>query len=235
MEPRNFLFRNGVLKVGGIAGILFIAEMAIFIYVSSLSISNPAILSQVRQEQSRAAAESLLASTFSIFSNNFRIASVEFIPILGQAFFFYTIYSTAVVFSVEGPSLNASGLAIFLSLLLFTYSWLELPSYAIASSTGVYIIYMLAAGKGVVKNRLKKVVSLYLFVGLELLVAAFFESLTIEFGNSGSNGLLLIFLLWLPGVPVIIFLIKLFRRICYHDNGKTEPPAEVSGHGWNSL
>ncbi|MEM2056129.1 MAG: hypothetical protein QXS30_00665, partial [Thermoplasmatales archaeon] len=56
-----------------------------------------------------------------------------------------------------------------------------------------------------------KVLYMYLFVIIELVIAAIFESVEIEIVLHSNSPIIL--LTWIPAVPVIYLLILLFRKM----------------------
>lgn len=193
-------------------------EFIIYIIITSIPFKDPSLLSSFKSEQSSITSQTIPVMFKDIFLNNFKVASLEVIPIIGPFFFLASSSGTALVISLEGGSYNVSGIAVFISLLLFPHSWLELPSYAVAVSISIYLIYSLIKireGKEIFKKRLIKSLLLYGFVAVELAVAAMFESVEIYFEKTQSspNNLLYPLLMWIPAVPALIFLIFLFHRI----------------------
>ncbi|WP_393971988.1 stage II sporulation protein M [Oxyplasma meridianum] len=215
MKDDSFLFSNGSLRFGRIFLILFIIELAIYVAISSLSLHDAALYNNFKAEQSSITRESFIPMFLSIFPHNLLIASIEFVPIVGIFFYFFSVIETSIIISVEGTQLHTAGLAVFFSLALFPHTWLELPSYAIATGASIYIIYTLVKRGDEFNSRMKRIGFLYLFVVLELMVAGLFETSEIVFETTYKAPYNLIYplILWIPAVPVIIGLIMLFRRI----------------------
>ncbi len=198
--------------------ILLVLEFLIYIIVSSIPFKDPSLLASFKSEQSSITSQSIPVMFMDIFLNNFRVASIEIIPIIGPFFYLASGFATALIISLEGGSYNISGLAVFISLLLFPHSWLELPSYAVAVSISIYLTYTLIKikeGKEKLKYRLIKSLLLYGFVAVELAVAAIFESIEIYFETTQSSpdNLFYPLLMWIPAVPALIFLVMLFHKI----------------------
>lgn len=195
-----------------------VIEFLIYIIISSIHFSDPSMLARFKAEQSNITSQSIPVMFFDIFLNNFRVASIEVIPIIGPFFFLASGFATAFIISLEGGNLNVSGLAIFISLLLYPHSWLELPAYAIAVTISVYITYALVKykeGRRILTMRLIKCLLLYGFVAIELEIAALFEATEIYFETTQSppNDFLYPLLMWIPAVPALILLVAVFRRI----------------------
>ncbi len=198
--------------------ILLILEFIIYVVVSSIPFKDPTLLSSFKSEQSSITSQSIPVMFLDIFLNNFRVASIEVIPIIGPFFYLASGFATALIISLEGGSYNISGLFVFISLMFFPHSWLELPAYAVAVSISLYLTYALIKikdGKEKLKNRLLKSLLLYGFVAVELEVAAIFESVEIYFETTQSSpdNLLYPLLMWIPAIPALIFLVMLFHKI----------------------
>ncbi|MCL4341002.1 MAG: stage II sporulation protein M [Candidatus Thermoplasmatota archaeon] len=215
MKEDNFLFSKGSLRFGRIFLILFIIEMAIYVAISSLSLHNAALYNSFKNEQSSIDGESFVPMFLSIFPHNLLIATIEFVPIVGIFFYFFSVVETAVIISIEGTGIHTSGLIIFFTLALLPHTWLELPSYAIATGASIYIIYTLVKRGEEFNTRMKRIGLLYLFVVLELMVAGLFETTEIVFETiyPAPYNLIYPIMMWIPAIPAIIGLIYLFRKI----------------------
>jgi hypothetical protein len=207
----------------------FIIELAGFAFISSLPIRDPALYASFKSEDSAIVSQSFFPMWLSIFPHNLLIASIEFIPIIGILMFLFSIGTTAAVIAVEGTATKISGFAIFASLMLLPHSWLELPAYAVAVSTGTYVFYYLI--KGTLKDHYKKIIYMYLFMVLELAFAGAIETSEILLEESAHP--LYAFYMWIPAVPIIIFLIWLYRRIDSSEHVK--PKREYDEYDFNQF
>jgi uncharacterized membrane protein SpoIIM required for sporulation len=224
MKLDSFFFRNGVLMLRRLFLTAFLIEMLIYLVISALPISDPALLSQIQSEQSSVDSLSFIPMLFSIFPHNLFIATLEVIPIIGQFFFIFSSVETSLVIAVEGTSIHTSGIFVFITLALLPHTWLELPSYAVAAGSSIYLIYLIASRRTLLRAKIRKVLFMYLFVILELLVAGIFESAEIVMEQSlpAPDNILYPLLLWIPAIPVLYLLISLFRRINRDEYGKSE-------------
>lgn len=232
LKDDSFLFRNGSLRFGRIFLVFFILEMVIYAIIASLTIHDPSLYNSFKNEQSSIVSQSFLPMFISIFPHNLLIASIEFIPIIGIFFYFFSVVDTSLIISVEGNALHTSGLLVFFSLVILPHTWLELPSYAIATGASIYLIYTLVKRGEDFGARLKRIGLLYLFVVLELMVAGLFESTEIimEETYKAPYDLVYPLMMWIPAIPVIIFLIYLFRRISSDgkiNNSRSKPPTAL--------
>ncbi len=199
----------------------FIIELAGFAIISSLSIHNPALYSSFKSQDHKIVSQSFFPMWLSIFPHNLLIATIEFIPVIGILMFGFSIISTASVIAVEGTATHINGFAIFASLMMFPHSWLELPAYAVAVSTSVYILYYLLTKK--LKTNYMKIIYMYIFVVIELAFAGAIETSEIILERSPHP--LYSLYMWIPAVPIIIFLIWLYRRMDSDEykSGKKKP------------
>lgn len=187
----------------------FIIELAGFAIISSLPIHDPALYASFQSEDSSIISQSFFPMWLSIFPHNLLIATIEFIPVVGILMFGFSIGSTASVIAVEGTATKINGFAIFASLMMLPHSWLELPAYAVAASTSIYILYYLMKGK--LRTNYMKIIYMYIFVVIELAFAGAIETSEIILEESPHP--LYSLYMWIPAVPIIIFLIWLYRRM----------------------
>ena len=176
--------------------LVFFSELVFLFLGSTISIPQ-SLVQQINGSNSALGHTSqsldLLSRAGFIFSNNFKIAIIEFVPLGGWFFFGLSMYSTALAIEVIGivsiPSLP--GPLVMLSLLLEPHSWLELPAYAIATTQSFYLI-----STAIQRRRFKfEVARTGLVIGVvaaDLLIAALFESAEISLSPSGLVGLLVI-------------------------------------------
>jgi len=160
--------------------------------------------------------QSAIGQVAGIFSNNFRVATIELIPIGGPGIFAFSIYQTARIVEVIGIT-NGQGLAASLgTLFLLPSTWLELPAYAIAVSESCYLLYAILAGfnrgwSAFIREIRFLFVSVLLIIGV-LFVAAVFEVTEIQIeGLPGLEGLL-VFLTWIPFAVVFSQALSFWRK-----------------------
>ncbi|KAA8922677.1 zinc ribbon domain-containing protein [Thermoplasma sp.] len=190
--------------------LVFVAELALMFALTALPMSGSTASQIVNQnEPSLQSVRSLplIVRSFSIFSHNYEIATIEIIPVIGQIFFIISTYSTAIVLNALAISEGVTGPLALLSLLLLPYSWLELPSYAIASTEGAFLIASIFRRS--FRKEVKTAIIVWLMVGLELLTAGIFESWTIALER--SNNFAVLFLTWIPYVVVVAVFVMLVR------------------------
>lgn len=239
MNGNTFFRINGVIKFRSLFLVLFILEMLITVVVSSLPLSNGPLLAQLKSQQSAVDSLAYGPMLISIFSHNLLIATLEVIPFFGQFLFVFSIAQTSVGIAVLGSSINVNGIFLFISILLIPDTLIELPSYALASSAGIYLIYLLIKHRTLLSGRIHKVLLMYIFTALELFVAASFEAGAIIMGSSlpSPDNILYPILTWIPAAPVIYVLIKLFRRINQDEytTGKAQEVGDITGEPPESL
>lgn len=215
MKGSNFFYKDGVLLLRRIFLVTFISEVAIFVIISSMKISDAALLAAFKSEQQSITSQGLVSMIFDIFPHNLLVATVEFIPIIGQLFFILSSVETSIIISIEGTSVHTSGLVVFFTLAILPHTWLELPSYAVATSTSIYLIYLLKKRGKILSKNIIKVPLMYLFVVLELAIAGTFESSEIYMSRiyPSPYNVLYPILLWIAAAPVLYLLVRLYRRI----------------------
>ncbi|MGC8644978.1 MAG: stage II sporulation protein M [Thermoplasmata archaeon] len=209
-EGKNtFFFHKGILMMRRLFLVTFIAEMVLFAVLSSINYHSELLAQSLSTERSNIVSGNILSMILIIFPHNLLIATVEFVPIIGPLLFSISTVVTSLTVASEAFFLyHTSGFVIFSSLVVLPHTWLELPSYAIAVSASIYLIYLVSRRELLVPYG-HKVVYMYLFVVLELAIAATFESAEIALQSRG----LLVLLTWIAAVPVIYLLILLFRKM----------------------
>ncbi|MDS0257002.1 stage II sporulation protein M [Thermoplasmatales archaeon AK] len=215
MHRDSLYFRSGKIRTGRIFITVFIIEIAIYLVVSSIEFKNPQLLSQFESQQSSIDSLSIAGMFISIFPHNLFAASLEVIPLIGQVFFLISNVETAMIISLEGGSLHINGLFIFLSLAIFPHTWLELPSYAIATTSSISLIYGLLKRGYNRKEAGIQFIFFYLLIVLELGIAGIFESVEIYLERTfpSPQNVTYPLLLWIPAIPLLYLLIRLFRMV----------------------
>ena len=219
MNLKDFFYKDGVLMLRRVFLVTFIVEIVLYISISSLNFHNSVLLGSLTTERQSIYSMGLVGMIFEIFPHNLMVATIEFIPVIGWIFFALSTVTTSLVIAAEGYALYHSGILIFLSLALLPDTWIELPSYAIAFSTSVYLFYSLIKGRKFLAERARKILYMYLFIVLELAIAGTFESVEIVLSGPSNNNIVYPLMMWIPAVPAILLLIMLFRRI-NHDEYK---------------
>ncbi len=209
----SFFYKDGVLMLRRLFLVTFIIEILVYVGVSSISYNSSLLVSSLNSERGSIYSMGLFGMIFSIFPHNLMIATIEFIPIVGWFFFPLSTVTTALVLAAEGYAVYHTGFFEFLALALLPDTWIELPSYAIAFSTSIFMFYSLIKGRAFFAKHAKKILYMYLFMALELGIAGTFESLEIVLSGPNSSNIVYPLMMWIPAVPVIIFLVLLFRRI----------------------
>jgi uncharacterized membrane protein SpoIIM required for sporulation len=169
-----------------VALVIFVVELAILFVGSTLPIPQSAVASINNQDSSlRQSANtlSLLGRAVFLFSNNFHIAALQFVPLLGWYTFASAMYNTALAIEVIGITSHLPGPIVTLSLLFEPHTWLELPAYALATTQSFYLISSVT-NKSRIKFELLRTPLVFAIVAIELIVAALFESSEITLESS---------------------------------------------------
>ena len=115
----------------------------------------------------------LLSGAATIFSNNFLICLIMFIPFFGLAIGFYILYNTGLYISAESSLSNVSPILTFLTLIIFPFAWLEFITYSTAFAENVWLPWRLIKYRDL--SELVKAGMLILIVAGILFLAAIIE------------------------------------------------------------
>ncbi|ACP39103.1 stage II sporulation protein M [Saccharolobus islandicus] len=175
--------------------IVFVFEVVLFLIASSIPQNNPSLVSAFNSTENQVLNQSYFGKVLMIFGNNVRVAFLDFIPAVGMIILAVSIYSTGAVLSAFSSSLNVPGILSALGLMTLPHSWLELPSYAVAASSGLYIVIR---PREWVRGLLTLII-----VPIELFLAALVESSEFYVSNP--------YILWLYSIPAFVFLYFLYE------------------------
>ncbi len=214
------------LTAGKLFIIFFVLEIAIYLGVSSIPYDNVALYNTFKLEQSSIVSQPFIPMWLSIFPHNLLIATIEFIvPVIGVLFFIYSITDTSLVLAAEGTvHYHISGIFLAISLFLLPDTWLEIPSYAIASAMNIYIIYYLVTLRKrnySMKSLFTRLIEMYLFIVMELAIAGAVETWTITMELQNLPLGYILEHVWPVSIPAFALLIWLFRYI-NKDDRKSE-------------
>ncbi len=152
--------------------VVFIVLSVVLGYASTNS------LSQTDAQSINSQVQGIQPTTIGIFTNNFRIALLEFIPAFGPAFGVYTSYSTGVAIAAiaeANPQSHITGLESFFLLLITPIYWLEFFSYSLAVEESIAVLVSIR-NRDFLKTEWKWLVASVLVVGAVLLVSANLEA-----------------------------------------------------------
>ncbi|QXJ30970.1 stage II sporulation protein M [Saccharolobus shibatae] len=175
--------------------IVFVFEVVLFLIASGIPQNNPSLVSAFNSTENQVLNQSYFGKVLMIFGNNVRVAFLDFIPAVGMIILAVSIYSTGAVLSAFSSSLNVPGILSALGLMTLPHSWLELPSYAVAASSGLYIVIR---PREWVRGLLTLII-----VPIELFLAALVESGEFYVSNP--------YILWLYSIPAFVFLYFLYE------------------------
>jgi uncharacterized membrane protein SpoIIM required for sporulation len=116
----------------------------------------------------------LLHSTMAIFTNNFLICLIMFVPIVGQFFGLYVLYNTGLVIAAVSLHRGYHPLPAFLSVFILPFGWMEFVSYSIALSESSWLLWSIVHRRG--RKELMYLAIMIGVCGLILLGAAFIEA-----------------------------------------------------------
>ena len=113
-------------------------------------------------------------STAFIFTNNFRICLLLFVPIAGPAIGFYAFYNTGLVIGAQSSVMHMPALTVFVALFVFPHTWMEFIAYSMALAQSVWLIRRIIQRKA--KNELVKTCIFIAVCAAILLAAALAEA-----------------------------------------------------------
>ena len=145
------IWRNASAKRKRILSTIAIFIIALIVtVVGSLMPVDPQQARQINNDlnQTVTAAQQNGTLVQSIFSNNFMITLIMFVPVLGPVFGFYTLFST-------GTAINAIAIAqgyplflVLFSLVLTPVFWLEFAAYSTALAESIWLFRRILQGRG---------------------------------------------------------------------------------------
>lgn len=114
-----------------------------------------------------------LNSPIDIFLNNFEIALIMIVPVLGAPFAMYVGYSSGIVISAVSQIRNVDPMSLFLFTVGNPIAFMEFFAYALAITQGVLILYAML--KRHAKQEMRNTAITVALVFTILLVDAFLE------------------------------------------------------------
>lgn len=215
---------------------LFLIEVGLFFAISSIPFlpgERSFYVTQANQLGNQTSTSTTPQLFVMIFTNNYRIALIEMVPLLGVILFAVSIWETARV--IEAIAAIHGESALLLVLLLFAiypHTYIELPAYAVATAEGIYLLYAIAKALGWNKGNMRaEVYQLAINVAIVtvmLAVAALFESVEIALGLS-------FWITWVPFVALIYVVVRLNRRLSKireeAESATIAPPAQTAQGG----
>lgn len=196
--------------------ILFFIEIALIIVVSNSPFLPSELASYERSYNTTTAVlnQSAIGQVGGIFSNNFRVASAELIPVLGVGILGLSLYETARIVEVIGIVKGVPVGFALANLFFLPSTWLELPAYAIAAAESIYLVYAIYRGFrdgwGWFLREIRYLfVNIILIAGV-LIVAATFEVTEIQLEQGPDPAYAL--LTWFPFVVVFAGVVIFWRR-----------------------
>jgi len=197
--------------------VFFLVEIGMIVFIANSAFlpSELAIYEKQYNSTSTVLNQASAGQVSAIFSNNFRVAIVELVPVLGLTIFGLSLYETARIVEVIAI-VKSVGVGVALGTLFFLPStWLELPAYAIAAAESVYLVYAIFLGfrRGwtmFIREIRFLVVNIILIAGV-LIVAAIFEVTEIQFEQGPAQTQAYALLTWIPFVVVFAGVLKFWR------------------------
>lgn len=160
---------------------LFLIILAALLAASAIGASIPMDAGTARTTYDAAVRQIGTPSAYSIWKNNFLIATVGFVPGYGVTFELTTSFNTGQVFDAVGVlSQRAPGDVLYLQTVLAPFFWLEFLCYSIAPTAS--LLTLQAHRRGVFRREF--VITILTFVGVAavLYVSAIIEMAYISVG-----------------------------------------------------
>jgi uncharacterized membrane protein SpoIIM required for sporulation len=205
---QNLLARSVSGTWPKIAIAIFLVEL-VFLFIGSMIPISQTTINQISQSNNQLGQTSislgLIPLVGFIFANNFKIALLEFVPIIGWFFFGISMFDTALAIEVIGISHSLPGPLITLTLLFEPHTWLELPAYAIAT-TQSFFLFSTVVRRSWFKFEVARTVLVVGIVAAELIVAALFESSEISLASYGAMGVLLVPWIFFAVLAILLYL-----------------------------
>ena len=186
---------------------VFVVELLILALFSMAPLSSSqqtSLLSQYSTLESSITNKSFIYQLLFIAPHNMLIAAIDEIPILGLAFFGYSITQTAMFLNAYAVSINQPGIVLVLALFFLPHTILELPAYALAVTENLFLSYALF--KGGFRKELRRAGVVLGIIIIELLVAGSFESAELQLSTYAA------LLLWIPFIILISSLLFFLLR-----------------------
>ena len=124
-------------------GVLFAAELAVFIVLPSIPFlrgEQQSYTQQAQQLGNMLNGRTFLEQTWVVYFNNLRVALVEMIPGLGAVVFGASLYDTARVTQAIALTQNLPAGLLVLLLFILPHSWIELSAYPVATGEGILFL-----------------------------------------------------------------------------------------------
>jgi hypothetical protein len=135
---------------------------------------------QLRETQQGIQNMSLLSGGLTIFTNNFMISLVLFVPLVGPLFGVFVMHNTGTAIAAQSitASTHPPPILVLLILFIFPFTWMEFLAYSVAFSESIWLLWRIIQRKG--KMELVNTLILILVCLLTLLAAAFIEMALIK-------------------------------------------------------
>lgn len=121
--------------------ILFIVKMIVFLGITVFPITNQSLIFRFLGTSSTKVSNiSVIERANLIFIHNWILVMLDAIPLFGLIFMVISTVITGIILNSFAISEDVPTYIASLRLLLYAHSWIELPTYAIASAVGIYLM-----------------------------------------------------------------------------------------------
>lgn len=194
--------------------LFFVAEVLIFLISAGIPVNSPSLVQQYNGLESSIRNQTYISIALSIFSNNVKVAILDFIPVIGIFMLAFSIVNTGMILSAVMTANHIPGLVAAIALLTLPHSFIELPSYAIATASGTYILLK--------RSDWRRGLLTFILVPIELFLAALVEASLFFVPNP--------YLMWAASAPILVglyFFYQYLQKIADKYSIKTPQPQAV--------
>lgn len=164
--------------IAGVVSFVILILATVSGVATSLSAQEAESLSRgIEQTRQDVQNMTIVGGALAIFTNNFPLSLVMFVPFLGPLFSIFVMYNTGLVINAESITARPPlpGILVLLLLFVFPHTWMEFVAYSIAFSESIWLSRRIIQRK--FKSELPNTLQFILIVLLILLAAAFVEIL----------------------------------------------------------
>ncbi len=199
------------IKLKDIAIKVFVIEVILLFVFSAVPISKSYQNKLVSSFNSLAGPiynQSYPMMVYSIASHNLEVATSEIIPVVGPAEFVLSSSITAITAETLGKSEGVSvpGPLIMFALFILPDTWIELVAYSVAVAESIMLLLAIF-GKSL-KHEIKRAVYVWIFIVIDLVVAASLES-----GALVIKNVVYLMLLWIPAFIIVGLFLVIAKKL----------------------
>ncbi|RLI22218.1 hypothetical protein DRO54_01705 [Candidatus Bathyarchaeota archaeon] len=124
-----------------LAAAIIVCAMGTFLPVDQETLAN--VSQQIEETRNLVKSLDYLSASLYIFSHNFVLCLIMFIPLFGVGFGMYVMLSTGYAIEIDALAHQVPPPLAFISYFLLPHFWMEFISYALATSQSILITWAL--------------------------------------------------------------------------------------------